>query len=96
MTQGREGPGRVSSEREGSLALLTLQRPDKLNAITPAMTAALHRALDAAEADTEVRAIVVVGDGRACDVDAKALEREPRADVAVDSQLGRSGSLALA
>ena len=45
--------------------MLPLTRPDKLNAITGAVSAALDRALDAAEADDSVRAIVVVGAGRA-------------------------------
>jgi len=54
----------LSAHRDG-LAVLTLNRPDKLNAINGAMIAALDRALDAAEADDAVRAIVVVGAGRA-------------------------------
>lgn len=55
----------VLSERRGSVALLTLNRPDKLNAINEPMIAALDAALDAAEADESVRAIVVAGNGRA-------------------------------
>jgi enoyl-CoA hydratase len=55
----------VLSERRGSVALLTLNRPDKLNAINGAMVAELDAALDAAEADESVRAIVVAGAGRA-------------------------------
>ena len=55
----------VLSARRDGLAVLTLNRPDKLNAINGAMIAALDRALDAAEADDAVRAIVVVGAGRA-------------------------------
>jgi enoyl-CoA hydratase len=55
----------VRSERRGALALLTLNRPDKLNAINVPMIAALDAALDAAEADESVRAIVVAGAGRA-------------------------------
>jgi enoyl-CoA hydratase len=55
----------VRSERRGAVALLTLDRPDKLNAINAAMIAALDAALDAAEADDAVRAIVVAGAGRA-------------------------------
>ena len=54
----------LSGHRDG-LAVLTLNRPDKLNAINGAMIAALDAALDAAEADDAVRAIVVVGAGRA-------------------------------
>lgn len=55
----------VVSERRGAVALLTLNRPDKLNAINAAMIAALDAAMDAAEADDAVRAIVVAGAGRA-------------------------------
>jgi len=55
----------VRSERQGAVALLTLNRPDKLNAINGPVIEALDAALDAAEADGSVRAIVVAGAGRA-------------------------------
>lgn len=55
----------VLSEHRDGLAVLTLNRPDKLNAVNRPMIAALDRALDAAEADEAVRAIIVVGAGRA-------------------------------
>ena len=40
-------------ERDGPLAWLTLNRPDKLNAISTAMVEELNNALDAAEADDQ-------------------------------------------
>jgi enoyl-CoA hydratase len=55
----------VRSERRGAVALLTLNRPDKLNAINVPVIEALNAALDAAEGDDAVRAIVVAGSGRA-------------------------------
>lgn len=55
----------VLSERRGAVALLTLNRPDKLNAINVPVIEALDAALDAAEVDDAVRAIVVAGAGRA-------------------------------
>ena len=55
----------VRSERRGAVALLTLNRPDKLNAVNVPMIEALDRALDAAEADEAVRAIMLAGAGRA-------------------------------
>jgi enoyl-CoA hydratase len=55
----------VLSERHGAVALLTLNRPDKLNAINEPVVRALDVALDAAEQDTSVRTIVVAGAGRA-------------------------------
>ena len=56
---------RVGSERRGAVAVLTLRRPEKLNAIDQAMVDALQRALDRAEGDDEVRAVVLRGAGRA-------------------------------
>ncbi|MEA2353007.1 MAG: hypothetical protein QOJ14_1421 [Thermoleophilaceae bacterium] len=44
---------------------ITLDRPDRLNAWTPTMQTELIEALDRADADDEVRAIVVTGAGRA-------------------------------
>lgn len=55
----------VLSEHCDGLAVLTLNRPDKLNAVNRPMIEALDAALDAAEADEAVRAIVVAGAGRA-------------------------------
>lgn len=52
-------------ERRGPIALLTLNRPEKLNAIDAGMVAGLSRALDEAEGDDRVEAIVLCGAGRA-------------------------------
>lgn len=49
---------------EDGLARLTLNRPDKLNSFTVAMHHEVHAALDAAAADTQVRALVLTGAGR--------------------------------
>ncbi len=65
MSEAGQGDGRVLTAREGAVAVITLDRPDKLNAITPEMTAALGRALDDIEGDDGVRAIVIEGAGRA-------------------------------
>ena len=43
---------------------ITLDRPDRLNAWTPTMQAELIEAVDRADADDEVRAIVFTGEGR--------------------------------
>jgi enoyl-CoA hydratase/carnithine racemase len=52
-------------EKAGPVVTITLNRPDTLNAINPQMTAELHDALDVAESDAEVRAIILTGAGRA-------------------------------
>ncbi|MEV6909188.1 enoyl-CoA hydratase/isomerase family protein [Amycolatopsis sp. NPDC051071] len=44
--------------------ILTLNRPDKLNALDTALTRALRDALDDADSDPEVRAVVLTGNGR--------------------------------
>jgi enoyl-CoA hydratase len=56
---------RIRYELREGLAVLTLNRPEKLNAINKEMITALGQALDTAEADPAVRAIVVAGAGRA-------------------------------
>ena len=58
-------PADLRYERRGAGAWFVLDRPGKLNAITPAMVASMSVALDRAEADPGVRAIVVTGAGRA-------------------------------
>jgi enoyl-CoA hydratase len=55
----------VLSECRGSVAVLTLNRPDKLNAVNVPMIEALGSALDAAESNEAVRVIVLAGAGRA-------------------------------
>jgi enoyl-CoA hydratase/carnithine racemase len=47
----------------GPLLELRLNRPDKKNAITAAMYAALAQALDAAAQDPEIRAVTIFGNG---------------------------------
>src|SRR3954470_1919449 len=44
---------------------ITLHRPDRLNAFTATMAHELIAAFDAADADDDVRAVVVTGAGRA-------------------------------
>jgi enoyl-CoA hydratase len=55
----------VLYEAGGGVATLTLNRPDRLNAITPALVADLRTALGRAWDDDEVRAIRLRGAGRA-------------------------------
>ena len=43
---------------------ITLDRPDRLNAFTPTMGRELIEAFDRADADDDVRAIIVTGEGR--------------------------------
>lgn len=54
----------VRYERTGPVARITLDRPEKLNAIDAGMLAGLGAALDRAEADDAVRAVLLDGAGR--------------------------------
>lgn len=44
---------------------LTLNRPEKYNSVTRGLTQELNEALDAAAADTDIRAILLTGEGKA-------------------------------
>ena len=50
---------------EGKVALLTLNRPGKLNALSNELLDAITGALDRIELDPDVRAVVITGAGRA-------------------------------
>ncbi len=68
-------------ERRGPSAWITLNRPEKLNAMSDVLVDQLEAALDQAEADDEVRIVVLRGAGRAfCagyDLEQEAHEGEP-------------------
>jgi enoyl-CoA hydratase/carnithine racemase len=51
-------------ERDGPLLTITLHRPDRLNAFTRQMGAELLAAFDRADADDDVRVVLVTGAGR--------------------------------
>jgi len=55
----------VRYEVDGPIAIITLNRPDKLNAINSQMIRELGLALDRAEGDPDVRVIVLRGEGKA-------------------------------
>lgn len=55
----------VSLEIEDPVAVVTLRRPEKLNAFTYHTLAEVQRAVDAAVADRRVVGIVITGEGRA-------------------------------
>ncbi len=51
--------------REGSVATLTLNRPDRLNTFTPEMNREIADAFKLAEKDSDVRCIILTGAGKA-------------------------------
>ena len=55
----------ILKERQDGVLVLTLNRPEKLNAITGELLDALYAALKEGEEDREVRALLLTGAGRA-------------------------------
>ena len=55
----------IISEARGAWRRLTLNRPDKMNALDRPMQDAILRALDAAAHDRDCRALLIAGEGRA-------------------------------
>ncbi len=54
----------VLLERDGAVAIVTLNRPDRLNSFSSEMTTRLSTVLDAVEHDATSRAILLTGAGR--------------------------------
>ena len=54
----------VRYERLGPVAIISLDRPESLNGFTDELRADLHRALETARDEVEVRAVVLTGAGR--------------------------------
>jgi enoyl-CoA hydratase/carnithine racemase len=71
-------------EVEDRTALITLNRPDRLNALSPEMIAELREAYAAAEADESVWALLVTGNGRAFCAGADVTEISPDGRVIYD------------
>jgi enoyl-CoA hydratase/carnithine racemase len=64
MSEAIEVSASVLGERRGAVLLVTLNRPDRLNAWNDELEDRYFGLLDEAEADPEVRAVVVTGAGR--------------------------------
>ena len=54
----------IRYEAEDGIATITLARPELLNAVNGAMCREIDRALDLADTDDDVRAVIVTGEGR--------------------------------
>ncbi len=66
-------------EKKDGIGYLTLNRPDKLNALSPELMAELRQALDMIEDDPEIKVVILTGAGRAFSAgfDIGAKEGEP-------------------
>lgn len=63
MTASGTGTAAVRSDRDGHTLILTINRPEARNAVNLAVAVALGDALDAAEADPDVRVVIITGAG---------------------------------
>ena len=54
----------LAAAREGGILTLTLNRPDKRNALSAALVEALHQAFEAADLDGDVRVVVLTAAGK--------------------------------
>jgi len=85
----------VIEKRVGAVALITLNRPERLNAWTDEMGERYRDLLTAADADPEVRAIVVTGAGRGfcagIDIDTLATGHQQRDGVHRQGRDPRAG-----
>ena len=54
----------IAVSREGAVEWITLNRPDRLNALTATMSGEIEAAFGAAGGDQQVRCIVLTGEGR--------------------------------
>lgn len=58
------GPGAITLERQGPVGIVSLNRPQKLNAIDRSVLEGLRWACDEVERDVSIRALVLRGEGR--------------------------------
>ncbi|MDD9370333.1 MAG: enoyl-CoA hydratase-related protein, partial [Acidimicrobiales bacterium] len=63
MTSG--GDGHLLVEREGHVMVVTMNRPERRNALSPEMMRGMAQAWDEANADPDVRAVLLTGAGGA-------------------------------
>jgi enoyl-CoA hydratase/carnithine racemase len=57
------GSETIKCSQDGPVGIITLNRPDVMNTISPELEAELHASLDRAESDDSVRAVVLTGAG---------------------------------
>jgi enoyl-CoA hydratase len=81
----------VRYERRGPAAWITMNRPDKLNALSRELVADLHAALGRAETDDEVKVVVLTGAGRAFSA---GFDISPENETGIEGALGWRDELA--
>ena len=80
----------IRSERKGAIAILTLNRPETLNALDEALLLAFEAAVGDVAAQAGVRALIVTGEGRAfaAGADIEAMSHMSATEAEAFSRLG--------
>ena len=78
-------------EKQDHVAILTLNRPERLNAINAALREEVHAAVDEAHADDQIRALIITGAGRGFCSGADVSGRLPERPTAHNLMLDEDG-----
>ena len=81
----------VKYEKQGNIALITINRPEALNALNSKVISELEQAVAAVEADTSLAAMILTGEGRSFVAGADIAEQCPM-DPAAGRKWGQRGS----
>lgn len=98
MSEPEQTPEQIQVELRGSVLLVTLHRPEAMNAFTAQMKDELVAALDMADADDAVRAVIFTGSGEraycaGADLSAGAKTFDYDSRSGGDSPVGSDGSV---
>jgi len=83
--------GLIQIDRQGNLAIVTMTRPEKLNALNQEMLDELERAIIALKVDSEVRVLIITGEGEKAFVAGADIGRFPTLTPHEAYQLSRRG-----
>ena len=81
----------ILAEKENGLAIITINRPTKLNALNKATIQELHEAFKTLDADKEVKAIIITGSGEKAFVAGADISEFADFDVAQGGELAAKG-----
>ncbi|MEV8632080.1 enoyl-CoA hydratase/isomerase family protein [Streptosporangium sp. NPDC051023] len=88
--EGQEGAPDIRTARSGATLVITFDRPEVLNAFRDRTFAELGAALDAAERDETIRAVVLTGHGRAFSAGVDLAETRDRLRGTAEADLAAS------
>ena len=83
------GTAMLTIEKEGAIAVVTLNRPEAMNAMSKAMRSELYRAMTALNDDPEVSVVILTGAGErafTAGLDLKELGSDPKAMSAANAE----------